>query len=169
MQQVSGDIEKGKEQPQEELQEEEVGVEETVPVAIASAVLTSVLQVDAEMTEEHGVEGTEKQDKPPQDCIVILHFRSSINTEHTYSRTHDSHDKAHPVGGGSMGNRPDVPPVPLIFTGNSRTGDVWAGPELVGKYGSVEAGAGRFTTACSGDHRLGMKMFQALRALYEEK
>ena len=62
---------------------------------------------------------------------------------------------------------PVLPQCPSVFTGRSRTGQVWGGRELVDKY--ALHGPHRLIAACDGDARLGTKLHAKLLALIDSQ
>lgn len=61
-----------------------------------------------------------------------------------------------------------VPPVPRVFTGESRIGEIWSGKELCEKYLS-ESGLNRFISSCDGDTRIANKMYQNLSKYFSKQ
>lgn len=55
-----------------------------------------------------------------------------------------------------------VPMVPRIFTGESRTGEVWTGKELVEKYAEAKDGLNRMIMACDNNRLFGEHMHRKL-------
>jgi hypothetical protein len=81
---------------------------------------------------------------PPPDYIIKLRFREKVTPALA---------------------RPVLPPCPRIFTGESRLGTIWAGNELVDKFGRSPGGLAKFIQACGGDRRIAEKMYEELNRL----
>ena len=116
-------------------------------------------QEDQESQEpEHEAAATESEppaapepEPEPEDFAITLRF------------TDAGSDAAE--GAGALGALAP-PPVPRVFTGESRTGEVWGGRELAEKFGDEEAGPGRFEKQC-GEPRVARRMWAKLRAAIE--
>jgi len=61
-----------------------------------------------------------------------------------------------------------VPVVPRIFTGESRTGEVWTGKELVEKFAQAKEGLNRMVTACDNNRLFGERVHQKLLSAIEQ-
>ena len=95
-------------------------------------------------TQQEGAEpeatGVWPPPEPPPDCLLALEFEMPAM------------------------QRLDPPHVPKVFTGESRTGELWTGQELCNKYGKGEAGRKRFVVSCDGDIAVGNHIFHQLAA-----
>ena len=101
---------------------------------------------------------------PPPDTKLMLTFlKPSSTSSNQYTSTHTPSLSAASSHDSSLMLR--TPSVPRIFTGESRTGEVWTGKELWEKYQTDPDALQRMISTCDGSKRLGNIMYNRLTAV----